>query len=392
VPAIGSRAAEARTRSLRLIGLAVALLFLLGSGAAWAAPVEARDWTPQIKATRRAQIYWEDLMREADKELRVLKKTKKRTVRKLKRIEANLEKAMTKRGAAKRRLAVVRADLDAVRVQVANRAEEVQHTPSEVAPPPRVELALQALLMPTPPPRTTSATALEAPFSLARGPVVEADPAIPAEPVVDAKDVTRLRRDFRKAKRSYLITQRKARRSQRNWHTVKARVRALKTQERAARSQREKAERNLGSWVLAMTRYGRIRAVKKSDARPGVTTKFSKPVVGRISQGYHAAHDGIDIVRYKGAPIRAMAFGVVTYVGWNPWDQHGRAFMVVVTHAGGYETLYGHLQPKRVVRVGEEVKKGHIIGYMGNTGNSTGPHLHVELRRGRTTLDPQPFL
>jgi murein DD-endopeptidase MepM/ murein hydrolase activator NlpD len=87
-----------------------------------------------------------------------------------------------------------------------------------------------------------------------------------------------------------------------------------------------------------------------------------------------------------------MAFGVVTYVGWNPWDKEGRAFMVVVTHAGGHETLYGHLQPKRVVRVGEEVKKGHVIGYMGNTGNSTGPHLHLEVRRGRTTLDPLAFL
>ena len=45
-----------------------------------------------------------------------------------------------------------------------------------------------------------------------------------------------------------------------------------------------------------------------------------------------------------------------------------------------------------MVRVGEEVKKGHVIGYMGNTGNSTGPHLHLELRRGRTTLNPLSFL
>ena len=62
--------------------------------------------------------------------------------------------------------------------------------------------------------------------------------------------------------------------------------------------------------------------------------------------------------------------------------------MVVVTHAGGYETLYGHLKPRRIVRVGEEVRKGQTIGYMGNTGNSTGTHLHLELRRGRTTLNP----
>ena len=180
--------------------------------------------------------------------------------------------------------------------------------------------------------------------------------------------------------------------SARNARTVHQRLRSIEVTTRGAIARRESAERNLGAWILAMTKYGRIRATKKSDVRPGVNSSFAWPVRGRISQYYHAGHDGIDVVRYKGAPIRSMAFGVVTYVGWNPWDQHGRAFMVVVTHAGGYETLYGHVLPTRRVRVGQLVKRGEVIGYMGNTGRSTGVHLHLELRRGRTTLNPLGFL
>jgi murein DD-endopeptidase MepM/ murein hydrolase activator NlpD len=141
-----------------------------------------------------------------------------------------------------------------------------------------------------------------------------------------------------------------------------------------------------------MTTYGRIRASKKSKARPGINAPFGWPVHGRISQSYHGGHDGLDVVRYSGAPIRAAAFGVVTYVGWNPWDQEGRAFVVVITHAGRYETAYGHLLPRRSVRVGQEVRKGEVIGYMGNTGKSTGTHLHFELRQGRSTLNPLAFL
>ena len=130
------------------------------------------------------------------------------------------------------------------------------------------------------------------------------------------------------------------------------------------------------------------------------------PTRGRISQSYGCTgfylspprgscrhfHDGLDIVSYRGSPIRSAAVGVVSYIGWNPWDQHGRAFMIVVAHPGGYETLYGHVLPTRRVRVGQLVKKGEVIGYMGNTGRSTGVHLHLELRRGRTTLNPLAFL
>ena len=84
--------------------------------------------------------------------------------------------------------------------------------------------------------------------------------------------------------------------------------------------------------------------------------------------------------------------GVVAYVGWNPWDEGSRAFIVVVGHPDGYVTRYGHLIPSRKVRVGQLVRKGQKIGKMGSTGNSTGTHLHMELLRYTTPLDPIAYL
>ena len=381
MPAIGTSAALARTRSIRLIGLTLALLFVASLGAAYATPVEAKDWTPQIQTTRRAQIYWETIMRSADAELRRLKKSTKQTQRKLKSVKANLRSAVEKRATAKKRLKGTKVELSSARRQLKAAVEEAP-------PPPEAIVALRSLVQPpllavapTIPATTVAAPGVDTAATTAVEPAAAGAPA-------DEKIVKQLERKVKKAKRDFKAAKRKAKRTVRSARTVQNRLTSLKAATRSATSRRESAERSLGAWILAMTKYGRIRATKKSDARPGVTSSFGWPVRGSISQYFHAGHDGIDIVRYKGAPVKSMAFGVVTYVGWNPWDQHGRAFMIVVTHAGGYETLYGHLQPKRVVRVGEEVRKGQVIGYMGNTGNSTGPHLHLELRRGRTTLNP----
>ena len=385
MPAKGTRAAGARTRSLRLIGLAVALLFLASTGAAFSSPVEAKDWTPQIQTTRRAQVYWESVMRAADAELRGLKRSKKQAQRKLKRIDATLERAIERRGSAKRRLKATRSDLAAARQRFAPAT-------ATSPPPPDAATALQALVAPAQPSAPSTGSLLTSASLVAVPAEHDAPGSTPDETAIDARTVDKLEKAAKKAKRSFKQAKRKARRTARNARAAKARVQAIKRAESGAFARRESAERSLGAWILAMAKYGRIRATKKSPARPGVNSAFAWPVQGRISQSYHAGHDGIDIVRYKGAPVRSAAFGVVTYVGWNPWDQHGRAFMVVVTHAGGYETLYGHLLPKRIVRVGEEVRKGQVVGYMGSTGNSTGPHLHLELRRGRTTINPLGFL
>jgi murein DD-endopeptidase MepM/ murein hydrolase activator NlpD len=139
-----------------------------------------------------------------------------------------------------------------------------------------------------------------------------------------------------------------------------------------------------------MARLAHLRAKKKTKGK--TAPDFIMPVRGRLTQGYSGSHDGIDLASGEGTPIRAMAPGVIVYVGWNPWDSRPRAFVVVIAHQGGYETKYGHLLPRRGVTLGKLVRRGEVIGYMGNTGHSTGVHLHLEVSRGFHTLNPYSVL
>ena len=90
--------------------------------------------------------------------------------------------------------------------------------------------------------------------------------------------------------------------------------------------------------------------------------------------------------------IHAAADGVVAYAGWNPWDEEGRAWIMVLSHPDGYVTRYGHLIAGGLARVGQFVRQGEAIGRMGNTGKSTGTHLHFELLRDDTTVNPWAYL
>lgn len=90
-------------------------------------------------------------------------------------------------------------------------------------------------------------------------------------------------------------------------------------------------------------------------------------------------HAGMDFSAKVGTDIYATGNGVVTFSGW----KQGYGNCLVIDHGFGYETLYGHMN-KFQARVGQKVKRGEIIGYVGNTGKSTGPHLHYEvLVRGK---------
>ena len=277
VPATGTRAADARTRSLRLIGLALTLVFLSALGSVVSSPVEARDWTPQIQATRRAQVYWESLMRAADAELRGLKKTKRQAQRKLRKIESKREAAARRRASAKRRLEAIRADLATAREQL-----EATTTAVEPPGPPDATAALEVLLTPAMSGLTVPSTALADPEpdpgpDIALGAVVE---GAGSGEVVDRSAVAKLARKAKRAKRDFRQAQRQAKRAARNARAVKTRVRAVKAAESGAFARRERAERSLGAWILAMTKYGRIRATKKSKTRPGVNSPFAWPVRG----------------------------------------------------------------------------------------------------------------
>jgi len=123
------------------------------------------------------------------------------------------------------------------------------------------------------------------------------------------------------------------------------------------------------------------------------TLNFIWPVPSRYLSGYdynpEANHFGIDIHGEIGDPISAADNGVVVYAGWNDW---GYGEMIVIDHGQGWQTLYAHLSTVDV-RCGQEVYQGDIIGTVGSTGNSSGPHLHFELRSddyGR--VNPWDFL
>ncbi|MDQ7843694.1 MAG: M23 family metallopeptidase [Armatimonadota bacterium] len=98
-------------------------------------------------------------------------------------------------------------------------------------------------------------------------------------------------------------------------------------------------------------------------------------------------HWGIDIAADVGTPVLASAPGVVVFTGW--YAGYGRT--VYLDHGSGWATLYGHLSGTRVL-VGQWVERGEEIGAVGTSGRSTGPHLHFEIRRHNTPLDPLRFL
>ncbi|TYO88499.1 DUF5930 domain-containing protein [Oceanicella actignis] len=103
--------------------------------------------------------------------------------------------------------------------------------------------------------------------------------------------------------------------------------------------------------------------------------------------GRRRMHDGVDVASARGTPILATADGVVTYAGW----QRGYGRVVKIRHDFGYETVYAHLDKIRVKK-GERVAQGDRIGDMGNSGRSTGVHLHYEVRNGGRPINPLRYI
>lgn len=108
-----------------------------------------------------------------------------------------------------------------------------------------------------------------------------------------------------------------------------------------------------------------------------------RPVGGGLTQKYHNRHFGLDFGVPVGTDVKSTMPGKVVYAGWN---NEGYGNLVIVEN-GPYQTYYAHLS-NIPVKVGDAVSSGQVIGLSGNTGNSTGPHLHYEIRRDGTPIDP----
>ncbi len=108
----------------------------------------------------------------------------------------------------------------------------------------------------------------------------------------------------------------------------------------------------------------------------------------RIDPVYHIRrfHEGMDFTAPVGTDIYATGNGTVVYSGW----RQGYGETVEIDHGMGYATRYAHCS-KRLVRVGQKVKRGDVIAKVGNTGKSTGPHLHYEVHSQGRPVDPRNF-
>jgi murein DD-endopeptidase MepM/ murein hydrolase activator NlpD len=120
-----------------------------------------------------------------------------------------------------------------------------------------------------------------------------------------------------------------------------------------------------------------------SGSAPDLASGGALPVAGRISQGFHDGHRAVDIAVPVGTPVQSTGAGRVVHAGWNT-EGYGN---LVIVENGPYRTYYAHLDSIGVA-VGQNVAAGEAVGRSGNTGNSTGPHLHYEVRLNGQPIDP----
>jgi murein DD-endopeptidase MepM/ murein hydrolase activator NlpD len=160
---------------------------------------------------------------------------------------------------------------------------------------------------------------------------------------------------------------------------------------RAAVIRAQRARRLAVDGLAGPQTISSLRGRSSAAATPG---RFLRPVPGPVGDGFGAPrpggrrHQGVDFPVAYGTRIGAAAAGTTIFAAPN---YGGYGNLVVIQHAAGYTTWYAHLA--RITSwVGEHVRGGTRIGYVGSTGYSTGPHLHFEIRRYNTPVDPVPLM
>jgi murein DD-endopeptidase MepM/ murein hydrolase activator NlpD len=153
-----------------------------------------------------------------------------------------------------------------------------------------------------------------------------------------------------------------------------------------------------GLLAQSATLAAQIQAAQSAAAAASVSTPravsssgFIWPVHGVVTSGFGwrwgRMHEGIDIAVGSGTPVVSAASGTVIVAGW----MGGYGNLVVVDHGNGVATAYGH-NTSVTVGVGQTVAQGQLIAYSGNTGHSTGPHVHFEVRVNGAAVDPFGYL
>ncbi len=162
---------------------------------------------------------------------------------------------------------------------------------------------------------------------------------------------------------------------------------------------KEQRVANSGGPFIAIDEAYSNRLLDRSDQYIETIKKMplGYPVTGKITSGYgrrsdpfvrkEAFHGGIDFKGRTGDKIEATADGTVIKSSYNK----GLGHYVTLRHGNGYETVFGHMS-KRLVKKGDKVQRGQVVGLVGNTGRSTGSHLHYEVRYRGKTVNPGKFL
>jgi len=152
------------------------------------------------------------------------------------------------------------------------------------------------------------------------------------------------------------------------------------------------------SWIIARDNPASGSAYLGPGACSGIiygdvgTGSFTYPTTATWLSGYDwnpPVHNGLDFDGDYGSPIYAADSGVIVYSGWS---DRGYGYLIVVDHDGGWQTFYAHLMEGTLLPCGVSVQKGQLIASMASTGNSTGPHLHFEMRLNGSAVNPWLYL
>lgn len=145
--------------------------------------------------------------------------------------------------------------------------------------------------------------------------------------------------------------------------------------------------------TASYTSTGTTSYVTGSATVANIGVSFARPVSGNITSRFggrgSGTHTGLDIAAPNGTAIKAAASGTVTFSGGNPSRSYG--YYIIISHGNGVQTLYGHCS-KLLVSAGQTVSQGQHIANVGSTGNSTGNHLHFEVRINGAKVNPQRYV
>ena len=165
------------------------------------------------------------------------------------------------------------------------------------------------------------------------------------------------------------------------WGTVNDALAALDAKLRDREAQLQALDRLLSGHRLS----DEVRPAGKPVKAGFVSSPFGRRV--DPFSGKPEFHKGVDFAAKAGSEVLAVAAGIVTWAG----KRSGYGYLVEIDHGGGYVTRYGH-NKKILVRAGERVRRGQVIGFVGSTGRSTGPHVHFEVLHDGKAVNPQRFL